>query len=110
MATFKNDDVARIRAALAPFENAGREFPVEIRDYGHRLEVCASQIVVSDAFPEGSEQFRIGCALDMADEGTAAMYAELGHDKTIESFIGMCVIALVGWTHRVKAKAAKIEE
>lgn len=110
MATFRNSDAATINAALAPYANDHREFHVEITDYGHRLEVSTSQIIVSDAFPEGSEQFRNGCLLDMADEGTAALYAELGHDKTIESFIGLCVIALVGWTHRVKAKAAKIEE
>lgn len=98
MATFHNDDVARIRATLAPYANDDREFVVEICDYGHRLEAAVGQIVLG-------EQYRNGCALDMNDPGTAATYAELGHDATVEAFASLSLIALVGYSNRVKAAA-----
>lgn len=103
MATFKNDDVARIRAALAPFENPTREFAVEIRNYGHRIEMSVCQ------FADG-EQYRNGCLFDMDDPGNPETYAELGHDRTIEAFIGLCMILLVGYTNRVKARHALVTE
>lgn len=94
MATFSNNDVAKIEAALAPFGSAVREFHVELGNYGHRLEVSVSQIV-------RGEQYRNGCLFDIGEPAAARTYREMGHDPFVSAFAGLCVVALVGYAHRV---------
>ena len=94
MATFSNNDVAKIEATLAPFGSAGREFHVELGNYGRRLEVSVSLIV-------NGEQYRNGCLFDTDEPAAASTYREMGHDQFVSAFAGLCAVALVGYAHSV---------